>query len=69
MKQRVVILMGFIKQPRLFILDEPSSALDFMTLSKTMDFLKKRKHEGAGLIVVSHHLGFATSIADKVIEL
>ncbi|MCB8815632.1 ATP-binding cassette domain-containing protein [Desulfosporosinus shakirovi] len=69
MKQRVIILMGFIKQPQLFILDEPSSALDFMTLSKTMDFLKKRKHEGAGLIVVSHHLGFATSIADKVIEL
>lgn len=69
MKQRVVILMGFIKQPRLFVLDEPSSALDFMTLDKTLNFLKERKREGTSLMVVSHHLGFLTSLADKVIEL
>lgn len=69
MKQRIVILMGFIKQPKLFIMDEPSSALDYITLDKVLNFLKERKREGTSLIVVSHHLGFVTSIADKVIEL
>jgi len=66
MKQRIALLMGFIKKPQLFVLDEPSSALDYITLRKTVDFLKRRKEEGCAILMVSHHRGFAAGIADKM---
>jgi len=66
MKQRIALLIGFIKKPALFVLDEPSSALDYITLRKTMDFLRRRKEEGCAILMVSHHRGFAAGIADKV---
>ncbi len=66
MKQRVALLIGFIKKPALFVLDEPSSALDYITLRKTMDFLRRRKEEGCAILMVSHQKGFAAGIADKV---
>lgn len=69
MKQRIALLIGFIKKPDLFVLDEPSSALDYITLRKTMDFLTRRKEEGCAILMVSHHKGFAVGIADKVKEL
>lgn len=69
MKQRIALLIGFIKKPALFVLDEPSSALDYITLRKTMDFLTRRKDEGCAILMVSHHKGFAAGIADKVKEL
>ncbi|TEB10982.1 ATP-binding cassette domain-containing protein [Pelotomaculum propionicicum] len=66
MKQRVALLLGFIKKPALFVLDEPSSALDYITLVKTVNFLKRRKEESCAILMVSHHSGFAAGIADKV---
>lgn len=66
MKQRIALLLGFIKKPALFVLDEPSSALDYITLRKTMNFLKRRKEEGCAIFTVSHHRGFAAGIADKM---
>ena len=69
MKQRVVMLLGFVKNPKLFILDEPSSALDYITLFSIVKFLKKRKEEGTSLFIVSHDEIFVKNLADKVYRL
>lgn len=66
MKQRIALLLGFIKKPALFVLDEPSSALDYITLRKAVHFLARRKEEGCAILMVSHHRGFAAGIADKI---
>lgn len=69
MKQRAAMAIGFLKKPRLFVLDEPSSALDYITLDKTVNFLKKRKAEGCSVIVVTHDNDLAAGIADRILEL
>ena len=69
MKQRLALVMGFLKAPRLFVLDEPSSALDYITLRRTLRFLRARKAEGCAMVVVSHHPGFIEGIADQVVQL
>lgn len=69
MRQRVGLLMGFIKKPKLFILDEPTSAIDYITLEKIINFLSSRKKEGCSILMVSHHMGFAEALADKIIEI
>lgn len=69
MKQRVAMTIGFLKNPRLFVLDEPSSALDYITLDKTINFLKKRKAEDCSIIVVTHDKDLAAGIADQILEL
>lgn len=66
MKQRLALVMGFLQAPRLFVLDEPSSALDCITLRRTLGFLLARKAEGCAMVVVSHHPGFIKGIADEV---
>lgn len=69
MKQRAAILLGFIKSPKLFVLDEPSSALDYYTVLKIVLFLKKRKEEGTSLLIVSHDEVFVDSLSDRVYQL
>lgn len=69
MKQRVIMTLGFLKNPRLFVLDEPSSALDYITLDKMINFLKKRKADDCSIIIVTHDKDLASVVADRVIEL
>ena len=69
MKQRIVLLMSVIKHPRLLVLDEPSSAIDALTLGIMLDFLKEAKAEDMGLLMVSHDAGFIRHIADVNIKL
>jgi ABC-type dipeptide/oligopeptide/nickel transport system ATPase subunit len=69
MKQRIAILLGFIKAPRLFVFDEPSSALDYYTMFKIVGFLKKRKEEGTSLLIVSHDEVFVESLSDVIYKL
>lgn len=69
MKQRVVLLMSFIKRPKLLVLDEPSSALDYITLRNMVDFINERKSEGCGILLVSHDKNFAKALSDKIINL
>lgn len=69
MKQRLVILLGFLKKPQLFVFDEPSTAIDPITLSIVLDFLKEKKEEGVSMLMVSHDLGFVRHIGDQVIVL
>ena len=69
MKQRVALLLAHLKKPELMVLDEPSSAIDALTLRSMLDYLFDIKREGAGLLIVSHDLGFTRHIADVSISL
>ena len=69
MKQRAVLLLSFIKKPKLLILDEPTSALDYFTSINIKNFLRKRKEEGIGMLIISHDKFFVKELADETIVL
>lgn len=69
MRQRVVMLLGFLKKPKLFVIDEPSTAIDPITLKLMLDLLKKKKEEGTSMLMITHDSGFAAHIADEIINL
>lgn len=68
MKQRVLLMLCYIKEPRILILDEPSSALDFITLKIIIKFLKQIENT-LTIIIVSHDEGFLKNICNKVINI
>ncbi len=67
-KQRVVLLLSTIKNPKLLILDEPSSAMDVITLKTIVEFLNKIR-ENCTIIMVSHNYEFLEKLSDRVIKL
>ncbi|WP_350344609.1 ATP-binding cassette domain-containing protein [Proteinivorax tanatarense] len=69
MKQRLILMLGFLKQPELVVLDEPSTAIDGITLKVILDFLKTKKTDGISMLIVTHDLGFVKLIADDVMNL
>lgn len=69
MKQRIVMLLGFLKCPELFVIDEPSTAIDPVTLKVMLDFLQEKKIEGTSMLMITHDSGLAAHMADEVIEL
>jgi peptide/nickel transport system ATP-binding protein len=67
MRQRVVAAMAIACQPRLLIADEPTSALDVTIQVQVIDLLKKIQHEtGVGIILITHDMGVAASICDRI---
>lgn len=69
LKQRIVLLMAYIKNPKLVFMDEASSAIDYITLESLINFVNRRKSNGVGVFLISHHKGMIDLIADDVIEL
>jgi ABC-type glutathione transport system ATPase component len=69
MKQRLVLLMSVLKHPAMLILDEPSSAIDALTLKVILDFLIDAKSCGISILMVSHDTGFTRHIADTALRL
>jgi ABC-type glutathione transport system ATPase component len=69
MKQRLVLLLAYLKKPSLMVLDEPSSAIDALTLKVILDFLIAVKSSGIALLIVSHDTGFTRYIADNSVIL
>jgi ABC-type glutathione transport system ATPase component len=69
MKQRLVLLLSYLKKPSLMVLDEPTSAIDALTLKVILDFLQDVKGSGTSLLIVSHDTGFTRYIADNSIDL
>jgi ABC-type glutathione transport system ATPase component len=69
LKQRIVLLMGYIKKPKVVFMDEASSAIDYITLESLISFVNKRKCDGIGIFLISHHKGMIKLMADEVIEL
>jgi ABC-type glutathione transport system ATPase component len=69
MKQRLALLLGFLKRPALYILDEPSSGVDAVTMKIILDFLRRRKEEGVTFLMVSHDLGLVSNFSDRALIL
>ena len=67
MRQRVVIAMAIANDPALIICDEPTTALDVTVQRQILDLLRKaRDITGAGVIMITHDMGIAATIADRV---
>ncbi|AEB29242.1 glutamine transport ATP-binding protein GlnQ [Carnobacterium sp. 17-4] len=66
-QQRVAIARGLAMGPGVLLFDEPTSALDPETIEDVLDVMKKLAKEGMTMIVVTHEMGFAREVADRVI--
>ncbi len=66
-QQRVAIARALALNPKVMLFDEPTSALDPEFIHEVLDVMTKLADEGMTMIVVSHEMGFAKSVADQVI--
>jgi aspartate/glutamate/glutamine transport system ATP-binding protein len=66
-QQRVAIARGLAMKPKIMLFDEPTSALDPETIGEVLDVMKKLAQEGMTMIVVTHEMGFAREVADRVV--
>lgn len=67
MKQRVVIAMALLLQPRILIADEPTTALDVLVQAQIMNLLKKLKAEKQmNIIMITHDISLISEIADRI---
>jgi ABC-type polar amino acid transport system ATPase subunit len=66
-QQRVAIARALAMQPRIMLFDEPTSALDPEMIGEVLEVMKKLAKEGMTMVVVSHEMGFAKEVADRVI--
>jgi len=66
-QQRVAIARALAMKPRLMLFDEPTSALDPEMIGEVLDVMKTLAREGMTMIVVTHEMGFAREVADRVI--
>ncbi|MBR5239275.1 MAG: amino acid ABC transporter ATP-binding protein [Clostridia bacterium] len=66
-KQRVAIVRALCMEPDVMLFDEPTSALDPEMVGEVLDVMKKLAREGMTMLVVTHEMGFAREVADRVI--
>jgi ABC-type polar amino acid transport system ATPase subunit len=66
-KQRVAIARALTMEPRVMLFDEPTSALDPELIGEVLNVMKKVAKEGMTMVVVTHEMGFAREVADRVI--
>jgi polar amino acid transport system ATP-binding protein len=66
-QQRVAIARALAMQPKLMLFDEPTSALDPEMIGEVLDVMVTLAKEGMTMIVVTHEMGFAREVADRVI--
>jgi polar amino acid transport system ATP-binding protein len=66
-KQRVAIARALAMEPKLMLFDEPTSALDPELIGEVLNVMKKLAHEGMTMLVVTHEMGFAREVADRVV--
>jgi polar amino acid transport system ATP-binding protein len=66
-QQRVAIARALAMQPKLMLFDEPTSALDPEMIGEVLDVMVRLAREGMTMIVVTHEMGFAREVADRVI--
>ena len=65
-KQRVAIARAIAIKPRLLLFDEPTSALDPEMTAEVLDVIEELKDEGRDFLLVTHEMGFARQVADRV---
>ncbi len=66
-QQRVAIARGLAMRPKIMLFDEPTSALDPETIGEVLDVMKKLAKEGMTMVVVTHEMGFAREVADRIV--
>ncbi|RNB83370.1 amino acid ABC transporter ATP-binding protein [Brevibacillus fluminis] len=66
-QQRVAIARGLAMKPKIMLFDEPTSALDPETIGEVLDVMKKLAKEGMTMVVVTHEMGFAREVADRIV--
>ncbi|WP_343213457.1 amino acid ABC transporter ATP-binding protein [Geomobilimonas luticola] len=66
-QQRVAIARSLAMDPKLMLFDEPTSALDPEMIGEVLDVMKGLAREGMTMVVVTHEMGFAREVADRVI--
>jgi polar amino acid transport system ATP-binding protein len=66
-QQRVAIVRALAMKPKLLLFDEPTSALDPETVGDVLNVMKDLAAEGMTMIVVTHEMGFAREVADRVV--
>ena len=67
MQQRFVIALALIGKPDLLVLDEPTSALDPEMIGEVLDVMVTLAREGMTMVCVTHEMGFARKVADRVL--
>ena len=66
-QQRVAIARALAMRPKVMLFDEPTSALDPEMINEVLDVMKDLAREGMTMIVVTHEMGFAREVADRVV--
>lgn len=66
-QQRVAIARALAMRPKVMLFDEPTSALDPEMINEVLDAMKQLAQEGMTMIVVTHEMGFAREVADRVV--
>jgi len=66
-QQRVAIARALAMRPKVMLFDEPTSALDPEMIKEVLDVMKTLAHEGMTMVVVTHEMGFAREVGDRVI--
>ena len=66
-KQRVAIVRALAMQPEVMLFDEPTSALDPEMVGEVLDVMKELANSGMTMVVVTHEMGFAREVADRVL--
>ena len=66
-KQRIAIVRALAMNPRVMLFDEPTSALDPEMVGEVLDLIRQLADEGMTMVIVTHEIGFAKEVADRVL--
>ncbi len=66
-QQRVAIARALAMQPKIMLFDEPTSALDPEMIKEVLDVMKELAQSGMTMVVVTHEMGFAREVADRIV--
>ena len=66
-KQRIAIVRALAMQPKVMLFDEPTSALDPEMVGEVLEVMKQLAEEGMTMVVVTHEMGFAREVGDRVL--
>ena len=68
-KQRVAIVRALAMNPDVILFDEPTSALDPEMVGEVLDLMKSLADEGLTMVIVTHEMGFAKEVANRILFL
>ncbi len=66
-KQRIAIVRALCMEPEVMLFDEPTSALDPEMVGEVLDVMKRLAQEGMTMVVVTHEMGFAREVGDRIL--